>query len=696
MDLLPRNEKEFTDPLYWKRFFEHCDTSFEWYGSYGKLSPVLEKYMRPSDTILQIGCGNSSLAEQLHDNGFRNVHSIDTDAQVITQQKKKHYETRPSLKFEQRSAADIGLPDVSVNVVVDKGTLDALLPSAECCANAGNFTDDDTTNDDLVTSMFREIDRCLTPFGRYIVITLAQQHIVQRLFTYFGTNKFMIRVQTCDRTNADFAMPVFAIIVTKFKTALAERRPTEFVGAFADGGQPPPPEQLNTLDNVLERICAAQQMNWFRHFISRGPVDETSVKICSLDGAERYELIVVDDKELKTMCKYGAFVVPFGRENDWLFATKKGRTILRKNCELHRIVIVRLSRAQKYGTLEDIQRELNAFILDFMPKACAGQKINFLSLGSADVTEQIARGDSAISGKWTVEHVQIEQSIRRRLVFMGSSNLVQSEVEVVKNNDHWQIDWSDLSCEHHKMMLTGLELLPTPGGLMRALETPLRFALLGLGGGILAKFVHDKFKQSEIVAVELDSDVLSIAQKHFEFPIANGSDRIKVVICDAIDFVREHSEEDSPKFDVLLVDLSGTVGKHGIYCPPPQFVTDETLSLMRNCLVKNGGVLSLNLVTRDETAADMVKRTLSTIFPDVYSIKGDEDINEVLICSSTANVPAIAALRLNEGEPTKKRKTSKRQPPPPTKAKIDDAKQEPWMKECIGYLEKIKKCVHHP
>ncbi|KAL3112834.1 hypothetical protein niasHT_019160 [Heterodera trifolii] len=694
MDLLPRNEKEFTDPSYWRRFFQQCNTPFEWYGNYDKLSPVLDKYIRPSDAILQIGCGNSNLAEQLCDNGFRNIHSIDIDGQVIAQQRKKHSEKRPSLKFEQRSAADLGLPDASANVVLDKGTLDALLPSSAGADEKGG------ESDALVTSMFREIGRCLAPFGRYILITLAQPHIVQRLSAFFGTNSFMVRVQNCERTNADFAMPVFAFIITKFKTALTERRPMEFVGTFSDGQSP---ELVHSLDKLIERICAAQQMNWFRHFISRGPVDQTSIKISALDGTERYELFVVDDQQLKTMCSYGAFIVPLGRENDWLFATQKGRTVLRKNCELHRLVVVRLFRGQRYGTVEDIQRELNVFILDFMPKACAGQKINLLSLGSADVTDQIEHGFSKISGKWSVEQVEVEGgATRRRFVFLDSANLIQSEVEVVrksKNGNRWHIVWSDLSCQHHKMMLSALALLPSlsSAGLTDALEAPLRIALLGLGGGILAKFMHDKFKQSEIVAVEIDPDVLAIARKHFDFPTE--SDRLEVVICDAMDFLHQNSAQDCPKFDVLLVDLSGgTVGEGGLYCPPAQFVKEDTLKQMRSCLVEKGGVLSLNLVTRDEEASQSVKRVLSTIFPCVYSIKGDEDINEVLLCCGTASeeiVPDISALGIKGEKPVKRKKAQKRSNNQMPKTKSDNAKraEEPWMKECAEYLANKKQFV---
>lgn len=116
--------------------------------------------------------------------------------------------------------------------------------------------------------------------------------------------------------------------------------------------------------------------------------------------------------------------------------------------------------------------------------------------------------------------------------------------------------------------------------------------------------------------------MLAIARKLFDFPTE--SDRLEVVICDAMDFLRENSAQgeffllhkmenfcsflhtlfgnlkgqlnnyaqfctDCPKFDVLLVDLSGgSVGKGGLYCPPAQFVTEDTLKQMRSCLVEKG------------------------------------------------------------------------------------------------------------
>ncbi|KAK6038175.1 hypothetical protein COOONC_24320 [Cooperia oncophora] len=106
MALLPKSTAEFTDPKYWKNFFAARKTPFEWYGDYGVLGSVLEKYLKSSDRILQIGCGNSQLAAQMYDNGFRNVHSIDTESSVIEAQQLRNRE-RSELEFSKDDATSV-------------------------------------------------------------------------------------------------------------------------------------------------------------------------------------------------------------------------------------------------------------------------------------------------------------------------------------------------------------------------------------------------------------------------------------------------------------------------------------------------------------------------------------------------------------------------------------------------------------
>ncbi|VDM78422.1 unnamed protein product [Strongylus vulgaris] len=143
------------------------------YGDYDVLGAVLEKYLKTTDNILQIGCGNSQLAAQMYDNGFRAVHSIDTDSAVIDEQRLRN-KHRPELVFDVDDATSMSFDDESFSVVVDKGTLDALLPP-------------DTTPLQLnsVEKMFAEVDRVLKVGGRYQIITLAQQHIVKFWIEHF-------------------------------------------------------------------------------------------------------------------------------------------------------------------------------------------------------------------------------------------------------------------------------------------------------------------------------------------------------------------------------------------------------------------------------------------------------------------------------------------------------------------------------
>lgn len=52
MELLPRSPAEFGSARYWDRFFrQRGQRSFEWYGAFPELCPVLHKYVRPRDKV---------------------------------------------------------------------------------------------------------------------------------------------------------------------------------------------------------------------------------------------------------------------------------------------------------------------------------------------------------------------------------------------------------------------------------------------------------------------------------------------------------------------------------------------------------------------------------------------------------------------------------------------------------------------
>ena len=164
--LLPKSgAREFQQKEYWEKFFTSRSSAFEWYGEYVDLCHILHKYLKPSSAVLVAGCGNSRLSEGLYDAGYHCISNIDVSSVVIRQMKSKHQEKCSEMKFIKMDVTEMDFADSSFDVVLDKGTLDAIFSSA------------DAETVQKVHTMFDEIWRVLKIAGRYICITLAQEHI---------------------------------------------------------------------------------------------------------------------------------------------------------------------------------------------------------------------------------------------------------------------------------------------------------------------------------------------------------------------------------------------------------------------------------------------------------------------------------------------------------------------------------------
>ena len=205
--LLPKSgAREFQLKEYWEKFFTSRSSAFEWYGEYVDLCHILHKYLKPSSAILVAGCGNSRLSEGLYDAGYHCISNIDVSSVVIRQMKSKHQEKRCEMKFIKMDVTEMDFADSSFDVVLDKGTLDAIFSSA------------DAETVQKVHTMFDEIWRVLKIAGRYICITLAQEHILTTFLKSFGTG-WLLRVHKVvlggEAESVGGALPVFVFICTK-------------------------------------------------------------------------------------------------------------------------------------------------------------------------------------------------------------------------------------------------------------------------------------------------------------------------------------------------------------------------------------------------------------------------------------------------------------------------------------------------
>ena len=82
---------------------------------------------------------------------------------------------------------------------------------------------------------------------------------------------------------------------------------------------------------------------------------------------------------------------------------------------------------------------------------------------------------------------------------------------------------------------------------------PRAVAMIGLGGGSLAKFCHRHLPQARIDVIEVNPHVIALRQ---DFQVPNDSERFRIFEADAAAFVRDTER----RYDVLLLDAFGPRG----------------------------------------------------------------------------------------------------------------------------------------
>lgn len=652
MNLLPKSSKEFGSVDYWEKFFQQRGKkAFEWYGTYLELCGVLHKYIKPKEKVLVIGCGNSELSEQLYDVGYQDIVNIDISEVVIKQMRERNASRRPHMSFLKMDMTQMDFPDASFQVVLDKGTLDAVL------------TDEEEKTLQQVDRMLAEVGRVLQVGGRYLCVSLAQAHVLKKAVGHFSREGWMVRVHQVTNSQDQvleaeprFSLPVFTFIMTKFRPVPGSALQIFELCAQEQGR----PVRLESAERLAEAVWERQQYAWLcGQLYRKAGLGSVSLDLCNGDtGEPRYTLHVVDSPTVKPSRDnhFAIFIIPQGRETEWLFGMEDGRKQLAASAGFRRLITVALHRGQQYEGMDSIQAELSARVMELAPAEMpTQQQVPFLSVGGDIGVRTVQHQDcSPLSGDYVIEDVQgDDKRYFRRLIFLSNRNVVQSEARLLKDVSHraqkkrkkdrkkqrpatppedlpaapgQSIDKSYLCCEHHKAMIAGLALLRNPELL---LETPLALLVVGLGGGSLPLFVHDHFPKSCIDAVEIDPSMLEVATQWFGFSQSN---RMKVHIADGLDYITSLAgREVRPHYDVIMFDVDSKDPGLGMSCPPPAFVDQIFLQKVKSILASEG-VFILNLVCRDMGLKDLVLAGLKAVFPLLYVRQIEGEVNEILFC----------------------------------------------------------------
>lgn len=183
----------FGTTRYWDQRYLKDKEPFDWYARYDGLEAVLAAHAEDKDVeVLHVGCGTSTLGEDLCGAGFKYVMNLDISRACIIAQLERYEQLRNN-KFMHGNACALEFPDETFDLVIAKATLDVI----RCGEGAlGN-----------VRRCCGEVVRVLRPGGRFIAVSHAADlgEVLEQVVGWSLKTETLAKPQT-DPRNPDGAV----------------------------------------------------------------------------------------------------------------------------------------------------------------------------------------------------------------------------------------------------------------------------------------------------------------------------------------------------------------------------------------------------------------------------------------------------------------------------------------------------------
>lgn len=170
-----------------------------------------------------------------------------------------------------------------------------------------------------------------------------------------------------------------------------------------------------------------------------------------------------------------------------------------------------------------------------------------------------------------------------------------------------------------------LDYTRTMMGFLLFAPAPARIAMIGLGGGSLAKYCRRRLPDADFTAVELLPQVIALRR---EFAVPEDDARFRIVCADGADFVRAAG----PSLDVLLVDGFDSGGQPCRLCSAA-FYDDCRAALAP------GGILVVNLCADDSGCGRYIGRISDSFDERVIVVEADEGENKIVFACRDGDFP---------------------------------------------------------
>ncbi|MBS4095308.1 MAG: fused MFS/spermidine synthase [Sulfuricella sp.] len=163
-------------------------------------------------------------------------------------------------------------------------------------------------------------------------------------------------------------------------------------------------------------------------------------------------------------------------------------------------------------------------------------------------------------------------------------------------------------------------------------RAPRHIAMLGLGGGSLAKYCYRHLPDAAITAVEANPQVIAFRE---QFLLPGDDSRFRVICADGLDYVKaaEH-------IDVLLIDAYNDVGL------PPTLFAAAFFEQVRRSLAPDG-IAVMNLAGSRRERGECLKMLKQVFAEQVIAIPVQDDGNHVAFAFNAENALAGLAHHAN-------------------------------------------------
>jgi ubiquinone/menaquinone biosynthesis C-methylase UbiE len=162
-------QADYASETYWDSRYKASEIDHEWYYSYETLEPLLRSVVETFEDLsnckaLEIGCGDRPLVNRFHQLGIEssNLYGMDF-SQVVVDKLIQHQSNtdEPNIQYLRADARKMPIfKSNDFNLVVDKGTIDAMLSSSNKKSSIKN-----------ARSIVEEVVRILTKTGSFILIS---------------------------------------------------------------------------------------------------------------------------------------------------------------------------------------------------------------------------------------------------------------------------------------------------------------------------------------------------------------------------------------------------------------------------------------------------------------------------------------------------------------------------------------------